>query len=350
MRSSVEQPSQQIVEAASAWFIEFRTGSPSQGERDRFSAWLRLSPQHIQAYLEVAAAWSELPEADPDQRIDLEKMMALARQTPPNVVRPDSWNAQRAAPTRASKWRGSLALPLTLAASILVVIAVGFTVWLQLLRSDYITGTGEQHTVQLADGSTIEINAQSAVRVRFTDDERYVELVRGQALFKVAKDSARPFIVRAGDARIRAVGTQFDVYRKQLGTTVTVIEGRVSVAKNAVGTAEPVLLDAGEQMAIASDALVKVSSPDLRAATAWTQKRLVFEETPLAEVADEFNRYNARPLRIDPALQRVAISGLYSSTDPTSLIAFLRAQPHIQVIESDSEIRIQLRQAPPFSE
>jgi transmembrane sensor len=77
------------------------------------------------------------------------------------------------------------------------------------------------------------------------------------------------------------------------------------------------------------------------AATAWVQKRLIFEETPLGDVAEEFNRYNRRPLAIDDRdLQKLKISGVYSSTDPASLINFLRSQSSIQVIETQNQVRI----------
>jgi len=85
---------------------------------------------------------------------------------------------------------------------------------------------------------------------------------------------------------------------------------------------------------------------DTVAATAWVQKRLIFEETPLNEVAEEFNRYNRRPLAIDGAeLQTLKISGVYSSTDPTSLINFLRSQTSIRVIEMEDQVRIVRREA-----
>jgi transmembrane sensor len=101
------------------------------------------------------------------------------------------------------------------------------------------------------------------------------------------------------------------------------------------------MLGAGEQLAIKHKEATKLDHADIEAATAWTQKRLVFEDTPLGEVAEEFNRYNIRPLVVvDPELRRTGVSGRYSSTDPTALIVFLRAQPGILVTETKAEIRI----------
>ncbi len=93
----------------------------------------------------------------------------------------------------------------------------------------YSTDIGERRSITLADGSTVDLNARSKLRIEFSSAERRVELLDGQALFQVAKDKQRPFIVHSGDATVRAVGTQFDVYRKDSGTTITVLEGRVAV-------------------------------------------------------------------------------------------------------------------------
>jgi transmembrane sensor len=86
---------------------------------------------------------------------------------------------------------------------------------------------------------------------------------------------------------------------------------------------------------------------DTGVATAWVQKRLIFDETPLRDVAEEFNRYSRRPLSIDdPELQTLRISGVYSSTDPASLINFLRSQSSMQVIETERQVRVIRRETP----
>jgi len=211
----------------------------------------------------------------------------------------------------------------------------------------YSTGIGEQRTIQLVDGSTVELNARSTVKVRLTERRRDVTLIEGQALFRVAKDKHRPFVVRAGDAQVRAVGTEFDVYKKQIATVVTVVEGRVETyeASGSAGTAA-IVLSAGEQLTVLPNTVTKPTHIDTVAATAWVQQRLIFEETPLRDVAEEFNRYNRRPLAIDGReLQNLKISGIYSSTDPTSLINFLRSQTSIRVIETEDQVRIVRRDA-----
>ena len=186
----------------------------------------------------------------------------------------------------------------------------------------------------------MELNSRSRIRVRFADAERSVDLLAGQALFRVAKDKMRPFVVRSGDASIRAVGTEFDVYQKRQGTVITVIEGRVSVGDS--------LLAAGEQLTVASTptstSAARPVHANIAAATAWTQRQLVFESATLADVADEINRYNDRQLVIDDAgLNDFHISGVFSSTDPASLVRFLRTRRDIIINETGDVIHVSRR-------
>jgi transmembrane sensor len=233
-----------------------------------------------------------------------------------------------------------------LAAVVLLAVAAVFLLDRAELNGVYTTGIGEQRTVQLLDGSTVELNARSTIQVRLTAEQRAVTLLEGQALFRVAKDKQRPFVVQAGDAQVRAVGTEFDVYKKQTSTVVTVVEGRVETYDdlNSPGTAA-IVLSAGEQLTVLPHVVTKPTRTDTAVATAWVQKRLIFEETPLSDVAEEFNRYNRRPLTIgDGVLGSLKISGVYSSTDPASLINFLRSQNSIQVIETEKQVRVLRRE------
>jgi transmembrane sensor len=339
-----------VVAEASEWFIDFRAGDVNGEARLRFIEWLRRSPEHIQAYLEVSAVWSELPSSDPDGKFDIESLIARARSEsdviPLSLVNPGPPPTPPAAEPRAV---GRLAQrPVLAAAAVLVAAVAALFLWIarDTARS-YSTGIGEQRTIQLMDGSTVELNARSKVEVRLTPHRRDVALIEGQALFHVAKDKLRPFVVRAGEAEVRAVGTEFDVYKKQTETVVTVVEGRVETYPESEGAAAAaILLSAGEQLTVLPHMVTKPVRADTAAATAWVQKRLIFEETPLSEVAEEFNRYNRRPLAIeDPALRTLKISGVYSSIDPASLINFLRSQSSIRVIETEDQVRVVRREA-----
>ncbi len=371
-------PSRDLVAEASVWFVEFRDGNVPDSTRARFNDWLRRSPEHIQAYLEVSAAWSELPTSDPEGRIDVEAMVARAQASAEdNVVEfekrrltalsgadvPVQVTSDGSAEQVGS--RGFRRGAMFAAAAVVAAVALGVGLWEASVYGVYSTGVGEQRTVMLADGSTIELNALSRVRVRLSRDVRNIELTEGQALFHVAKDRTRPFIVRSGTATVRAVGTQFDVYRKLSSTTITVLEGEVAVTPEkpggsgalgpgaaTPGAAQPegapaILLSAGQQLTVAPQQVSKPKKADVAAATSWTEHHLIFEATPLSEVADEFNRYNRKKLVIaDVALRSVGISGVYSSADPESLLGFLRAQPTLVVTETADEIRVTSREKP----
>lgn len=345
---------------AAGWFAEFRAGDVTPGTRARFDDWLRQSPQHIRAYLEVAAGWAELPTEDPLGRIDIRALVARARESQDeNVVA-----LPRAAKSglRSSPRARMRALAASLA---LVSILSGALAWVWLYQADtYSTGVGEQRTLVLADGSTVILDALTTVRVRYSKTARALYLLEGQAYFHDTYDPRRPFVVRSDEATIRAIGTQFDVHRERDGMVVTVVEGKVAVAAQPQAPAphgghSPITRDlaslpppslahvfvsAGEQVTLTAQAIRKPEHVDVSAATAWVQKRLVFDNTPLEQVAAQFNLYSSRRLVIvDPALRTVGISGVYSSADPVSLIGFLRAQPTLLVTETDDEIRVSLR-------
>jgi transmembrane sensor len=345
---------------AAAWFTEFRAGDVTPGTRAAFDDWLRQSPQHIHAYLEIAAGWAELPTADPEGRIDMQALVARAREShDENVV---TLPRAHKSGLRSNPRARVRALAASLA---LISILSGAVAW--LYRADtYSTGIGEQRTLVLADGSTVILDALTTVRVRFSKTVRAVDLVKGQAYFDDTYDPGRPFVVQSDGATIRAIGTQFDVHRQQNGMVVTVVEGKVAIAEpSQVQVPNPgaglssitddraslrpwslahVFVSAGEQVTLTAQLIREPERVDVSTATAWVQKRLIFDNTPLQEVAAQFNLYSSRRLVIvDPVLRSVGISGVYSSADPVSLIGFLRAQPTLLVTETDDEIRVSMR-------
>jgi transmembrane sensor len=313
---------------------------------------LRQSPNHIAAYLEVAALYQEGGAAIPASEADVDALIAAAVQHHDNVVELAPQSTARepvAASVPPSKFtrRFTAIAALATAAAVLVIVSLLF--WPQT----YATGIGEQRSIVLADGSTVELNSRSKIRIRFSSEQRRIELIEGQALFKVAKDHARPFVVDSGGTRVRAVGTQFDVYRKRQGTIVTVVEGRVAVlAERDGGTAtiaEPetgalgpgLLVSAGEQVKVDESTARRLPHPNIDSATAWRQRELVFDTASLFEVAEEFNRYNTRRLVIDKDQNyNFHISGVFSSTDPSSLIRFLQARRDLRVVATQTEIRV----------
>jgi transmembrane sensor len=358
---SNENENRQILEEASAWFVEFRVGQGDVSTHRKFAQWLRRSPEHIRAYMEISGTYARLPTAKSVENAEIRRLIVHARSRD-NVVTLDASlpAEQQPLPNLVGQTQRRTALIAGIAATL--VLAILGVVFLLNHAPTYETQTGEQRTLTLEDGSRIELNARSKVRVAFSRTTRNVELIDGQAFFKVAKDAYRPFVVNSGGALVRAVGTQFDVYRKETGTTVTVLEGRVSL--QSPSSPEPVQdvsgegiqdvsrrraarsfeLSAGEQAVITIAAISKSRRANVIATTAWTQGQLEFDETPLRDAAVEFNRYSRKPLLIEsPSLADLPISGVYASTDTASLLLFLRSQPDLVVTETDKEIRLTRR-------
>jgi transmembrane sensor len=364
-----------ILEEASDWFVDFRVGDVDQDSRARFDEWLRRSPEHIRAYMEIAKTYVELPALA--GQMDADALIKYAH-SGENVV---PFDGAGAAPSSRALRRAPRRF-LSAAACVLFLVVAGTAWWQMLHFPTYSTNIGERRSLTLADGSTVDLNARSKLRVEFNKEERRVSLLAGQALFQVAKDKNRPFIVASGDATVRAVGTQFDVYRKDSGTTVTVLEGRVAVYSAAaaapatqgstsaaavphasrsgssgsapaqpyapVTLADPsgfatVFLSAGEQVTVTpAQAMPTPARADIAATTAWMQRRLIFDGSRLSDVVQEFNRYNRRQIVIEGVeLSDFHVSGVYSSTDPASLIRFLREQPGMKITEIADEIRIE---------
>jgi transmembrane sensor len=389
--NSPHESSASVFAEATDWLVDFREGYVNGDGRTRFNAWLRRSPEHIQAYMEAAALWGDIPALAADMDVDVEAVVAHAR-AQSNVTRLNTGtDAAVVQDVAASSGRSSnrvqlIHRPWSLAAALAaVIVGAALVTWLQLGRGTlYATAIGEQRSIALADGSTIELGARSRVRVHFTDKEREVEFLAGEALFGVAKDPARPFVVTTNSARVRAVGTQFDVHKRTSGTTVTVLEGRVvvyrpsaapsSLAENAnpptpkltreghgEGRAAPsqtpktrdtgqaegtaaIFLAAGEQVTVPEAAGAGTAQPravDAAASTTWTERTLTFDNAPLLDVVEEFNRYNEKQIVLtDTALESLRISGVFAATKPVSLLRFLSEQMQLDVIATADQIKI----------
>jgi len=332
----------QIYEEACEWFLAFRMGEPEPAARSAFDNWMRRSPEHVAAYLEVAAVWSNPAAYDGRAKWDADTLIAQARTEPDNIVpltddRTLSASKAPGSPASVEPTARSRTAWFALAASFLLC-ALGAGTWYSIRGDVYETAAGEQRSIRLDDGSMIDLNSKTTIAVHYDAHGRNVEIEAGQALFKVVHDTTRPFIVDSGDTRVRAVGTQFDVYRKPSGTVVTVIEGRVAVSTS---NATALFVAADEQMTLAPNKAPQIAKGTASTAIAWTGRKIVFSRASLTEVAEEFNRYSARRLIIeDPDAYGFHVSGAFSSSDIESIVRFLRTRPGVEVEESRSEIRI----------
>jgi transmembrane sensor len=354
MTPSEEQVRSAVALQGGTWFIANQSGALEHAERAAFLAWLKASPIHVEEYLGVALVAHDLPAAAEDPQLPLESLIELARADDTNGVTPlEAPMRVQYFPSKQITKRRIWSFTTSIAAVVLVLAASALW-WLRDeefrgLPKTYQTARGEQRVAKLPDGSKLHLNTASAVVVRYTREERLLELVRGQAFFAVANEDGRRFRVAAGDAHVLALGTQFDVYRKRDATVVTVVEGTVAVVLRELpppDTSElPVnatRVEAGYQLRVdAGGVSAQPILVDVRQAVAWQHGKIAFEQRPLDEVADEFNRYGSIPIEIDDAeLRALPISGVFDANDIDSFVAFLQTLDEVRVERTSTRIRV----------
>lgn len=315
--------------------------------------WLRASPRHVEEFLLLTASEAATAGIDPDRQIDVDAMIA---QLPANVV-PLQEIAPRPHPDHIARAHVRSGHRVRWAAGIAAISTGLLAAWMWLAGSSsgwhsYSTPIGEQRSVELDDGSLVQLNARSRLEVRLSGNRRDVRLLDGEALFKVAHDSSRPFRVHSGETVVRAVGTQFNVRRGLENTTVSVIEGRVQISReqgaatSGASSTTPQLLTAGEQARIVPGGQVTRATVNSADVAAWWQRRLVFRDNTLGEIADEFNRYNRDPQIIveDPGLRARRYGGTFDADDPKALIKFLSTESDLIFQPQGSTLVIRLNE------
>ncbi|HEY7638586.1 MAG TPA: FecR domain-containing protein [Steroidobacteraceae bacterium] len=313
-----------VNEEATQWWLQLQTQGMPRQQREAFVDWLRESPVHVAEMLRVASVHGALEQFEHWARIATE-----GSGNDEQVVVPlHHAGATAAAGKRWLRhgWRIAAAV---------AGLAVATALLLPALRGQVIqTDRGERREVVLADGSVVQIDPQSRLRVRFEDRERRVFLDSGRALFRVSRNPVRPFLVEAAATTVRAVGTAFGVERRPQGIVVTVSEGKVAIE----GPGATPLLVANEQVTVsAAGSATPVRKVDSARALAWAEGRLNFENTPVREVVAQFNRYNSIRLHVeDEELARRPISGVFNAANPESFIAFIQATTAVHV-ERDSD-------------
>ncbi|WP_129777551.1 FecR family protein [Peristeroidobacter soli] len=322
-----------IIDEASQWLVRLGAPEVSVKERREFVAWLKRSPVHLGEYLKMERTWTELGEVDADRTVSVADLLAAEDS---NVIELEpAATVSGAPPSRRSPRRFGAAL----AACAVFAVAALFA-FQALVPGRYSTGVGEQRTIKLEDGSTIALNTDTAVRVELTEHMRRVSLLRGEALFNVAKDPARPFRVLSDGAIAQAIGTSFVVRRNDGDTVVTVIEGQVAVARfdqpsiaaSAEVPAQALRLSAGVRADIVAADIQTSAVANIAAVTSWKSGRLIFDGQALSEVVAEFNRYNRTQIVLrDSQLSAEQLSGVFDADKPQALVRFLE---RANVIES----------------
>jgi len=227
------------------------------------------------------------------------------------------------------------------------VAAAAIAGWFELsspAQVTYATSVGGREIVRLVDGSQIELNTNTAIRISDRRNRREVWLDRGEAYFEVTHDAAHPFIVTAGNVRLTDLGTKFSVRRNDDRLKVAVSEGGVRLETDGDPAKDRVLDLAPGQVALATASGVSIQreeKTELKNALAWRSGVLVFHHTTLADAAAEFNRYNHRQIEItDPKIARLEIGGTFPTTDVDGFAEVSRDVLRLRVVRDGDAIRI----------
>ncbi|HEX5305505.1 MAG TPA: FecR domain-containing protein [Dyella sp.] len=295
-----------VPDNAEAWLARLHSPARTAQDEEAFERWRAADPDHAAAYVEV-----EYLHRQAALLADDPLLRAVARAARRDLAKRPSARPQRA---------GWLAAGLAAA----VLVAVGIT---QIMRptapveQSYVAGIGLPQTLTLADGTQVQLDAQSSLLTRFSARQREVFLRSGRAQFRVAPDSARPFVVRVDGNVIRDVGTTFQVSRRADGVTVGLLEGRVSVSGDAAGQTWSRELAPAQQLHIdPRGQAAEVAAMDLDRARSWTHGELWFNQRALGDLLQSMNRYSTTQLRLgDPALASLKVSGRFHAGDQDAL-------------------------------
>lgn len=296
---------------ASDWFARLGADDVTQEDKARFAEWRDAHPYHAKVFEELSATWQEIAKSGPLVRA---------------VNFGQSMNAAAQPAARRRVFFGAVA-----ASFGVLALAIGWNVYRQKEETRFQTAVGEQAAVALPDGSSFDLNTNSRVGVDYSAKTRVIHLERGEAYFKVAHDTQRPFWVRAGDYWVRAVGTAFNVYIRPSGVEVTVSEGTVNVVNATeqdtppTDTQSAAAVTAGEQADARGHAKLihELNSTQLNRLLAWRKSSLYFQDQPLGDVVNELMRYTTLKIELsDEALRQLPVGGTFQ-TSPEGAEALL---------------------------
>lgn len=308
----IEQ-SDSIDAQAASWFARNRNEA-GRADRKAFAAW-QAEPAHARAYAEFEQLWADLAQLQ-----QLNKPVALPKRKP-------------------SVWRPALAVA---AALVCAVMASAIDAPRALYHSQVAAHAKGMRTLNLPDGSTLYVNANTRVRIDFTAHQRIVHLDKGQVYIEVAADKERPLYVQAGEANVRVVGTGFDVRRSQQQLVVSVAHGQVAFEPD---PKSPVALLGAQQRASYSYAKGTLQQQTLTAEEVadWRSGHLTFRNRELASLIDELSLYRPQaPLQVSRAVAQLKVSGNLDVNDPDALLNALPALLPVKTVPSaDGIVRIE---------
>lgn len=301
-----------VSEQAIDWMVKLRADTPDAALQTRFNAWLAMDPAHLQA-------WTQLQD----------RLGASF-----NTVRA----LDRRLPGQASEARQILLQPQGSRRDALRVIAglglLGGSLWLcartplgDSLLADLSTGRGQRQAFDLADGSRLNLNANSAVDLRFDDQQRLVVLRHGELVIQVAPDPQRPLRVRTAQGQVQALGTRFLVAQEQDVTRVVVLQHSVQL-RLPDGTTRD--LQEGQSALLATGRITPTAG-DQRGRADWLVGRLNVLDEPLEQVVEALRPYQRGLIRIAPQVRHLRVQGVFPLDDPARTLAALAETLPIQV-------------------
>ncbi|KMM76760.1 hypothetical protein ACP93_04955 [Xanthomonas sp. NCPPB 1128] len=359
----MREESQRSAEAAADWYLAQRESTLPPARQAEFLGWLRQSPAHVAAYLDIARLHGDLPSAAQAQQASSAQLRAHALRSGavvvplrPDVEAPAVASSSRRVASRRTRW------PLAVAAVLAVAVA-GLALRLSapdpVQATVYAAPADAARSVALDDGSVVQLERGGAIAVRYGAQRRDIALLRGKAVFDLGHDPARPLRVSVGTLVMRDIGTVFGVDPQAGGARVTVLQGRVQVSRNTpafwrrsdLPSEGATLADLGGGQQARVDAqgrvLARSDHADITDATAWLPAQIGVQDRSLGEVARLFNAYTTQPLRIaDPALAARRVSGVFHLRDPEAFVAYLGSLPDVQVQRDAHAVTIRHAPAP----
>jgi transmembrane sensor len=332
-----------VNDQAAEWFIRLRDRDLTMADRRKFVRWLKQSPGHIAEFMRLCQLYGRVKRA---------KVPTL---TPEDVASNVIPLVQREPALLDEPRPGFFGLRgVRVAAAACCLALVGVIANVALSSNTIETRIGEWRKVQLADGSRVSVGPDTLLQVKYSDGVRRIHLRRGEALFEVAKDAERPFIVDAGGAVARAVGTRFGVERRNNNVRVTVNEGKVAVVRAGQAAALENIVDLRIALALEKDERVDVAvntpsvqlykeKVDSTTELAWAQGQLILQQRTVREAVLEFNRRNRLQLVIDdPAIESWHVCCIFDAGNPEEFAKSIAANSdHITLTrEGPNTLRI----------
>ncbi len=295
---TISKSADPLIDEALEWLVRIHSGRVSEGIQAECDAWRRRSLTHERAYRTAESIWEDIGHLP-------------SRSSPP---------LPKGSHQRSDRTAWALAACIVLFTGLFFMESIG--VWIRSATADYQTAVGEQRMVTLEDGSTIQLNTGTAVNVTFSDDNRDIRLLQGEAAFTVARDPDRPFTVRSDSLYAHALGTIFSVRLQENRNSVTVLEHAVQVETSESTTTSPLIIKEGQQVSFSnSHGLGEVHAVDMNREIAWRRGKLIFEARPLEEVVDELNRYRrGRIVILNPTLRPLRVTGVFDVADPDAAL------------------------------